>query len=196
LEFVWAAAVRRFFSRLISILSILSLAATLDANIVGQTGQSDTARSNAASTAISPEQKSADPTITVTGRVPPAERPLPTLPPTEFNDCVRETGGETLRDIGICAQKLDMERHIVLERCLNRSSSTAPPMVIQACAASLDHNILEGKQRYFLFVNRADAYFALGDKVRALDDYNKAVQLATQHCGPLLQPRGLLRSAK
>jgi tetratricopeptide (TPR) repeat protein len=169
---------RRFCSRIMCTLSFLGLAATSEADMSGQGGQSGTGESNAAGAAISPEQRPADPTITVTGKVPLTERPLPTLPPTEFTDCIRETGGETLRDIGICAQKLDMERHIVLERCLNRSSNTTPPMVIQACTASLDHNILEGKQRLFLLVNRAEAYFIQGDRSRALDDYNEAVGLA------------------
>jgi len=177
------------FSRPICILSFLGVAATSEADILGQSGQSDTEGSNAASTAISPEQNSADPTITVTGRVSQAERPLPKLPPTEFTDCIKD--GEGLK---FCALKLDMERHIVIEKCFNRDATTAPPAVIQACTESLEHNILQGKQRFFLFVKRAEAYLVQGDRPRALDDYNKALKLAPKNAS-LYYNRGVCYAA-
>ncbi len=69
----------------------------------------------------------------------------------------------------------------MVETCLNRNGNTALPRVIQACTESLDHKIFEGNDRFFLFANRADAYFAQGDKQRALDDYNEAVKLAPRN---------------
>jgi Tfp pilus assembly protein PilF len=181
---------RHLFLWLVCSLSFLGLAATSEAYISGAGGQSDTEGSNAASAAISPEQKSADPTITVTGKVPPIERPLPKLPPTEFTDCMKEGGG-----LSFCAFKLDMERHIVIERCLNRDGHEKPPMAIQACTESLDHNILQGGQRSFLLVNRADAYFADGDKQRALEDYNRAIKVAP-HKAAIYYNRGIFYAAQ
>jgi tetratricopeptide (TPR) repeat protein len=79
---------------------------------------------------------------------------------------------------GICEHQLNWEKHVVIEACINRSGNTAPPRVIQACTESLHRKILQGNERFFLYANRAEAYFAQGDKQCALDDYNEAVKLA------------------
>jgi tetratricopeptide (TPR) repeat protein len=112
------------------------------------------------------------PGVTVTGNSPHAGPPLPTFPPTEFTDCVKDG-----RTIGFCAFKLDTERRRVLETCLDRRAEEKPPAIIQACNEALEINLLQGMHRYYLFVNRADAYFAAGDLEHALADYNRAIQL-------------------
>jgi Flp pilus assembly protein TadD len=134
--------------------------------------------------------------ITVTGRAPHDE-PLPALPPDEYTNCVERNGFENLNmmDFAICASKLNYERHIVIERCINRDGKSAPPTVIQACTESLDHKILQGNDRFFLFVNRAEAYYAQGDKQLALDDYNMAVNLAP-HNANLYYDRGVFYAAQ
>ena len=81
----------------------------------------------------------------------------------------------------ICEHQLNWEKHIVIEARINRSGNTAPPRVIQACTESLDRKILQGNERFFLFANRAAAYFAQGDKQHALDDYNEAVKSAPRN---------------
>jgi tetratricopeptide (TPR) repeat protein len=137
------------------------------------------------------------PGVTVTGSAPPTERALPALPPDEFTNCVRENGLEAMdmRDLAICAARLSMEKHIVIDRCINGSGKSTPPMVIQACTESLDHKILDGSERFYLFVNRAEAYFAEGDRQHALDDYNQAVKLAP-HNATLYYNRGVFYAAQ
>jgi tetratricopeptide (TPR) repeat protein len=117
------------------------------------------------------------PPVTVTGTAPAAEQAVPIPAPTDFTDCVADTGG-SLADLQQCGRKLDAERHKLLEQCLNRDAGVAPSAVIRACTASIELRILHGKQLSFLLVNRADAYFAANDKQHALDDYDKAIELA------------------
>jgi len=51
-------------------------------------------------------------------------------------------------------------------------------VVIQACTELLNPSIFEHLMWFFVYANRAAAYFAQGDKQHALDDYNEAVKLA------------------
>ena len=127
------------------------------------------------------------PSITVTA--PRHEQPLPALPPDEFVDCMDQsptpslTGGSGIDPIQMvmCNAQQDAERHIVVEACVNPNGETAPPRVIQACTELLDRKILEGRNRFPLFANRARAYLAQDDKQRALNDYNEAVKLAPRN---------------
>jgi Tfp pilus assembly protein PilF len=162
---------RRIFSWPLAVMFLTATAAAAQDN-PSQSGQSPPATP----TTTTPE-------ITVTGTVPSTERALPPLPPNEFTDCVQRNGFDAvdMRDLAICEAKLSMEKHTVIERCINRNGKSAPPAVVQACTESLDRRILEGSERYFLFVNRAEAYVAEGDKQRALDDYNEAVNLAPKN---------------
>ena len=95
----------------------------------------------------------------------------------------------------ICEHQLNWEKHIVIEACINRSGNTAPPKVIQACTKSLDRKILQGNERFFLFANRAAAYFAQGDKQHTLDDYNEAVKSAPRNAD-LYYNRGVFYTAQ
>jgi tetratricopeptide (TPR) repeat protein len=190
-------------------LSVLLLAGTAEGVQVDnsdQNGQTPVSPPGDSATPPGPSEAptTPKPEITVTGKVPHTEGPLPALPPDEFTDCMREGGSlelDRLRDPGalthlaICASKLDWERRVVLEMCINRSGKSAPPRVIQACTESLDHKILQGSERFVLFVNRAEAYFAQGDKQRALDDYNQAVRLAP-HNAKLYCNRGVFYAAQ
>ena len=68
-------------------------------------------------------------------------------------------------------------------------------MVIQACNELLDRNMLQGHERFYLFVDRAMAYVAQGDKPHALE-----ITIPRSNCSQnraaLLLPRGLLYSTK
>ena len=129
-------------------------------------------------------QTRVNPEITVTGKAPRDERPLPALPPDEFTDCMKVGGSIDHIDpmfLTICEAKLGWEKRVVVEACIGRDGKSAPPRIIQACTEALDRRIFEGSDRYYLFVNRAEAYFAQGDGPRALDDYNEAVRLAPKN---------------
>lgn len=132
------------------------------------------------------------PGVTITGKPLRSEPPLPKLPPTEFMSCVgpragmgesqdRLGGGSALPDLmtlQACELQMDWEKNAVLRDCVNVSGRTAPPRIIQACSESLEHDILPLDQRSFLLANRAQAYFALGYRQRALDDFDAAVESA------------------
>jgi hypothetical protein len=70
----------------------------------------------------------------------------------------------------ICQSKLARDTRIVIDKCVNRDGKSSPPMAVQACTELLDRKVLEGYERLYLFVNRALAYVAQGDKQHALDD--------------------------
>jgi tetratricopeptide (TPR) repeat protein len=144
---------------------------------VPKTGAASTAAS--AATTAPPTLK---PGVTISAKRPHSEPPLPKLPPEEFLNCERRlgvgTGIPAAWQVEQCELTTDREKNIVLEACYDLNGRTAPRRVIQACTEALDRNILEVAQRSFLFVGRADAYFALGYKQRALDDYNAAIKLA------------------
>jgi tetratricopeptide (TPR) repeat protein len=192
---------RRLFSRQLAVLLFAGLAVGAQIDNSNQNGQppggapGDSASPPGAGEA--PTTPTITPGITVNGSAPSVERALPALPPDEFTDCMRQNGLEAVdrRNMAICAAKLNMERHIVIDRCINSSGKSTPPMVIQACTESLDHKILEGNERFFLFVNRAEAYLAQGDKQRALDDYNQAVKLAPRNAA-LYYNRGVFYAAQ
>lgn len=94
-----------------------------------------------------------------------------------------------------CAAQLARDKRIVVEKCLNHDGKNAPPMVIQACTESLDHKIFDGRYRFYIFANRAEAYIAQGDRRRALDDYNQAVKLAPKNA-KLYYNRGVFYAAQ
>lgn len=116
-----------------------------------------------------------NPEITVTGKAP-HEPPLPALPPHEFTNCMQQNGINAQQQNGvvaidprimlICTAKLDWERHMVIDKCINSDGKSTPLTVIQACTESLDYKILQGSYQFYVFVNRAEAYFAQGDKER------------------------------
>jgi Tfp pilus assembly protein PilF len=126
------------------------------------------------------------PGVTVTGKPPRAEQPLPTLRPDEYNDCI------TRRSLGmwLCQQEISYEKRILFETCADRSGNTAPSRAIQACTELTDHNTFDRHVRFFAFANRAAAYCGQGDKQHALDDYDTAVKLAS-HNADLYYSRGV-----
>jgi tetratricopeptide (TPR) repeat protein len=129
------------------------------------------------------------PGVTVTGTPPRAEPSLPKLPPDQFTDCYaasKTKGPETMDFLGmkLCELELARDERIVIEKCTNHDEKSAPPVIIQACTELLDRNILQGHERFYLFVDRAMGYVAQGDKQHALDDYNTAVKFAPKYAQP------------
>ena len=55
----------------------------------------------------------------------------------------------------MCEFELARDERIVIGKCINRDGKSAPPAAIQACTELLDRNILQGHDRFYLFVNRA-----------------------------------------
>lgn len=140
------------------------------------------------------------PSVTVTGKVPGSEQPLPKLAPDQFTECYASNstqGPETLDWVGmeLCAAQLARDKHIVVEKCINKDGKNAPPLVVQACTESLDHKIFEGRYRFYFYANRAEAYIAEGDRRHALDDYNQAVNLAPKNA-KLYYNRGVFYAAQ
>ena len=97
--------------------------------------------------------------------------------------------------IVICQSQLARDERVVIAKCINRDGESAPPMAIQACTELLDRNLLQGHERFYLFVNRALAYVAQGDKQHALDDYNTAVKMAPKEAQPYYY-RGVFYAAQ
>jgi Tfp pilus assembly protein PilF len=197
---------RRSFSWQLSILLLVGVAAGAQVDHSTQSVQlpgsppPDTVPLPAASEA--PTKRTTNlPGVTVTGRAPHDETSLPALPPDEFTDCMSGRGALDLRDPGalsamaVCEAKLDWEKRIVVDRCLNRDGKSVPPLVVQACTESLDRKIFQGRDRFYLFVNRAEAYFAQGDRQRALEDYNSAIKLAPKNA-KLYYNRGVFYAAQ
>ena len=156
------------------------------------------------------EPPTLSPGVTVTGKKPNGERPLPKLAPDEFKKCNRQRMGlynpasgepsaSDLSQMGttswVCERQLSEEMQFVLDSCLDRSGNTALPRIIQACTESMDHKLLESDQRFFLVGSRAGAYFASGDWQQALDDYNAAIKLAP-HYGKLYYDRGVVFASR
>jgi tetratricopeptide (TPR) repeat protein len=137
--------------------------------------------------------------VTVTAPYP--GQPLPALRPDQFINCMQQSpqGSDPkiidYTQAAICEQQLNYEKRIVVEACINRDGKAALPRVIQACTESLDHKIFEGNERFFLFADRAGAYFAEGDKQHALDDYNEAIKLAPRSA-ELYYNRGVFYAAQ
>jgi tetratricopeptide (TPR) repeat protein len=129
------------------------------------------------------------PEVTVSGTPPRAEPTLPKLPPDQFTDCYaasKTKGPETIDFLGmkLCELQLARDERIVIEKCTNHDGKSAPPVIIQACTELLDRKILQGHERFYLFVDRAMGYVAQGDKQHALDDYNTAVKFAPKYAQP------------
>jgi tetratricopeptide (TPR) repeat protein len=128
------------------------------------------------------------PSVTVTGKKPPNEPTLPKLAPDQFTDCYgtyrTNPEGMDVMALEICQSKLARDTRIVVDKCVNRDGKSAPPSAIQACTELLDRNMLEGKERFYLYVNRALAFVAEGDKQHALDDYNEAIKVAPKKAQP------------
>ncbi len=149
--------------------------------------------------------------VTVTGKKPNTERPLPKLAPNEFTKCANrqrmglynpssgEPSASDLSQMGttswVCERQLSEEMKFVLDSCLDRSGNTPLPRIIQACTESVDHKLLESDQVFFLFGSRAGAYFASGDWQHALDDYAAAIKLAP-HYGKLYYDRGVVFASR
>jgi tetratricopeptide (TPR) repeat protein len=66
----------------------------------------------------------------------------------------------------------------VLLNCLNKSLSSSER--IEACNQAIQSNEFARPDRARLITSRGNAYFASGDLDRALDDYNKAIELDPQ----------------
>src|ERR1700683_80627 len=188
---------------LIVLLAAMATGAQIDTS--KQNGQSGSPPADSATPSGAAETPATPPTtkpeITITGQAP-AEQTLPKLPPDKFTDCMSEVGpperlpmSDFYIQAAICERELDREKHIVIEACLNRKGDTPPPRAIQACTESLEHKILQGDARFYLYANRADAHFAEGDKQQALDDYNEALRLAP-HNADLFYNRGVFYAAQ
>jgi tetratricopeptide (TPR) repeat protein len=129
------------------------------------------------------------PSLTVTGQKPLNEPPLPKLPPDQFTNCYSKfnTDPESHMDIAamtVCQLQLARDERIVIDKCVNRDRKNSPPLAVQACTELLDRNLLQGRERFYLLVNRALAFVAQGDKEHALEDFNAAVKTAPKMAQP------------
>jgi Flp pilus assembly protein TadD len=194
----------RLFSWQLSALLLVGMATGAHVDNSNQSSQSpdsppdSTTPPGASATATTPATST--PSITVTGKTLRNEPTLPKLPPDQFTECYAKykTGGPEAWDfvgMAICETQLARDQRAVINKCINRDSKSVPPMVIQACTELLDRNILQRNERFYLFVNRAVAYVAQGDKQRALDDYNTAVKLAPKNAQPYYY-RGVFYAAQ
>jgi tetratricopeptide (TPR) repeat protein len=195
---------RRIFSWQLSALLLVAMTA----GALDNSNQSSQFPSNPPGDSATPPGASATaaipatstPSVTVTGKVPRNEPTLPKLAPDQFTECyaTNSTAGPGVMDwagIAICQSQLKRDTRIVIDKCVNRDGKSAPPMAIQACTELLDRNILQGHERSYLFVNRALAYVAQGDKQHAVDDYNTAVKLAPKKAQPYYY-RGVFYAAQ
>jgi tetratricopeptide (TPR) repeat protein len=179
---------RHLISWQLSVLLLAGMAAGAQVPNSNQNGQSP--GSPPAENATPPDashvpttQPMITPGLTVTGSAPHAEPPLPKLPPDQFTECSAMHGVD-LFALEICQIELARDQRAVINKCINHDGKSAPLVIIQACTELLDRNILHGHERFYLFVNRAVAYFAQGDKQHALDDYNTAIQVAPKSAQP------------
>jgi Flp pilus assembly protein TadD len=190
---------RHLFSWQLSVLLLAGMTAGAQVGNPSQTAQSpggppaENATPPAASQAPT-TQPIITPGVTVTGTPPRAEPPLPKLPPDQFTDCSAMNGVD-LWALEICEIELARDQRTVINKCINHDGKSAPPVIIQACTELLDRNILQGHERFYLFVNRAVAYIAQGDTQHALDDYNTAVKLAPKNAQPYYY-RGVFYAAQ
>jgi hypothetical protein len=128
-------------------------------------------RRTAATPVTQPTAELTDPTPDAVTIEAPDVRPPE---PTDFYDCMMESTA----NIGDCSLRIAAERHRLLERCFDRDAQGSQPVIIRACTFAIQNDFLEGRDRAYLFVNRADAYFRLGLMKLALADYNKAIRLS------------------
>ena len=189
---------RRLFSWQLSVALLLAgMAAGAQVPSSAQNNQppgnppgADTTSTAAGETAPTPDALKSG--VTISGKKLHAEQPLPKLPPNEFRNCTDSqagmgtsqaapgggTGLPDLMTLEACELQMNREKNVVLRDCVNVDGKTAPPRVVQACTESLDHEVLPDYENSFLLANRAQAYFALGYKQRALDDYDAAIKSA------------------
>lgn len=150
--------------------------------VAGTAAGAQVPTSTTAATGSTDAPSTLKPGVTVAATRLHSEPTLPKLPADEFVNCERMLGAGSARPAGWqveqCEIKMAQEENIVLGACYDLDGKTEPRRVIQACTEALDRKILEVPQRCFLFVGRADAYFALGDRQHALDDYDAAINLA------------------
>jgi Tfp pilus assembly protein PilF len=164
---------QRLFSWQLSVLLLAAMSAGAEVNNSSQNGQATD------STMITPG-------ISVTSSAPRAEPTVPKLAPDQFTQCygTSNVGGRTssgdlsLTGMMVCQAEVARDTHIVIEKCLNPKGKNEPPAVIQACTEVLEHDIFTGRDRFYVYANRAEAYWHQGDRPHALDDYNEAVNLS------------------
>jgi len=186
---------RRLFSwQLISLLLVATAAGALDNSPSQSPGNPPTDSTAPPDTGGATTQPATStPSVTVTGKVSPP----PKLAPDKFTVCYAANningkasdspiGEEGINWTGMAIRQAELARdtRTVIDKCTNRDGKVAPPVAIQACTELLDRKLLEGRDRFYPFVNRAMAYYAEGDKPHALDDYNTAVQLAPKIAPP------------
>jgi Tfp pilus assembly protein PilF len=181
---------RRLFSRqLISLLLVATAAGASDSPSQSPGNPATDSTAPPDTSAATTQPATSTPSVTVTGKVPP----LPKLAPDKFSECYRTyitspdimgSGAPDYTAAVTCQAELAGDTRIVIDKCTNRDGKSAPPVAIQACTELLDRKLLEGRDRFYPFVNRAMAYYAQGDKPHALDDYNTAVQLAPRSAQP------------
>ena len=195
---------RRLFSWQLSALLFVAMAAgALDNSNQSSQSPSNPPEDGATppgATAVTTTPATSTPSITVTGKAPSTGPPLPKLAPDKFIDCyaTHSTAGPGVLDwVGMetCEAELARDTRIVIDKCVNRDGKSTPPMAVQACTELLDRKLLQNNERFYLFVNRAAAYFAQGDKQHALDDYNEAVRLAPHNAKPYYY-RGIFYAAQ
>jgi tetratricopeptide (TPR) repeat protein len=202
-----AETTRRFFWRLIAVWLLAGSVSAIQAQ-VGNSSQdaqpnppdkSSEGPSAGASTPADESVAARPPTSTehdvIITTTPSADPLLPALPPDKFTNCMKESpkGIENKFDIiqgALCQHELNDEKRIVINACVNRDGKAAPARAVQACTELLDQRIFEGRERFFLFANRAKAYWVQGDKAHGLDDLNEAIELAP-HNANLYYDRGL-----
>jgi lipoprotein NlpI len=185
--------VRRSWSWHLSALLLCAMAAGAQVDGSSQYSQApDKPPDSTASSGTDPAAGSSSagtPAITVTGQKPINEPTLPKLAPDQFTDCYAKyntsgTGVMDLTAMTTCQFQLAKDQRIVIDKCVNHDAKSTAPIAIQACTELLDRKILQGRDRFYLFVNRALAYLAQGDKEHAVDDYNAAVQAAPKSAQP------------
>jgi tetratricopeptide (TPR) repeat protein len=194
---------RRLFSwQLSALLFVAMAAAALDTSNQSSQSPSNPPADSATppgTGAATPPPATSTPSVTVTGKVPRNEPTLPKLAPDQFTDCFAKynTSPEEMSFAAIttCQFELARDERIVIDKCVNRDGKSAAPIAIQACTELLDRNILHGRDRFYLFVNRALAFVAQGDKPHALDDYNTAVKVAPKKAQPYYY-RGVFYAAQ
>jgi tetratricopeptide (TPR) repeat protein len=169
---------RSFYSWQLSALLFVGMAAGAQENPT-QSSQSQEA----------PTGSATPPSVTVTGEKPRNEPTLPKLAPDQMTDCYAKystsaAGGMDITAMTTCQFQLARDQRIVIDKCVNHEEKSAPPIAVQACTELLDRNILQGRDRFYLFLNRALAFVAQGDKPHALDDYNAAVKFAPKNAQP------------
>jgi tetratricopeptide (TPR) repeat protein len=182
---------RRFHSWQLSVLLFVGMAGAAHAHNSDQGSRSpddppdSISPAGTGATATTPAPGT--PSVTVTGQKPRNEPTLPKLAPDQFTDCyAKYNSPDALSFWGMkmCQLELARDERIVIDKCVNRDGKSVPPIAIQACTELLDRNLLQGRDRFYLFVNRALAFLAKGDKERALDDFNTAVKLALKRAQP------------